>query len=214
VTKNYELDLRDLIDCQHRPETPITDGAGQIVYWLCRCGRQHPIPPSFPPKQEELGSWTEDVGRFEDKCDLWVSSPNSTDNSGRSAESESDRHNDSSKALHVALSRLNELRELRDNWDEENAPAPSAAALTSARSVIEWAAKEYIKIADIDGDVLGGVAIWLEGQLNRKVWASCKNNGKDSIVLLEGNEIGHVAWNAEGKLEILAFLSGRNESTG
>lgn len=41
MTRNRELDCRDLSECNHAPETPITrDGA--IVGWLCRCGRTVP----------------------------------------------------------------------------------------------------------------------------------------------------------------------------
>jgi hypothetical protein len=44
MTKNYELDLRDLYECEHRPEIPVVDDSGNVTHWVCRCGRQHPVP--------------------------------------------------------------------------------------------------------------------------------------------------------------------------
>jgi hypothetical protein len=42
MTKNYELDLRDIVDCAHEPETPIVS-EGEIVGYVCRCGRFQPM---------------------------------------------------------------------------------------------------------------------------------------------------------------------------
>jgi len=39
MTKNYEIDCRDLFECAHEPEIPISDGS-EIVEWRCRCGRK------------------------------------------------------------------------------------------------------------------------------------------------------------------------------
>ena len=45
MTRNYEIDCRDLVECQHEPETPICQD-GEIIGWLCRCGRQVPLRAS------------------------------------------------------------------------------------------------------------------------------------------------------------------------
>lgn len=40
MTRDAELDMRDVAECDHVPETPVSDGiSGTILYWLCRCGR-------------------------------------------------------------------------------------------------------------------------------------------------------------------------------
>lgn len=39
MTRNREIDLLDLIECDHKPEVPVSED-GEILYWLCRCGRQ------------------------------------------------------------------------------------------------------------------------------------------------------------------------------
>lgn len=30
----------DIFGCDHEPETPVIEN-GEIVHWLCRCGRKH-----------------------------------------------------------------------------------------------------------------------------------------------------------------------------
>lgn len=54
MTRRSDLMLEDLTGCDHRPETPIVDAInGEIVYWLCRCGRRHRVTePDPPPKGE------------------------------------------------------------------------------------------------------------------------------------------------------------------
>jgi hypothetical protein len=39
MIRNYEIDCRDLFECTHEPQTPISED-GEIVGWLCRCGRR------------------------------------------------------------------------------------------------------------------------------------------------------------------------------
>jgi hypothetical protein len=50
MTRNYELDCRDLFECTHEPETPISED-GEIVGWLCRCGRQ--VKPKEKPQCQD-----------------------------------------------------------------------------------------------------------------------------------------------------------------
>jgi len=40
MTRNRELDLADIFDCNHEPEIPVVE-KGEIIFWLCRCGRRH-----------------------------------------------------------------------------------------------------------------------------------------------------------------------------
>lgn len=52
MTRNREIDCLDLFECDHSPETPISD-EGEIVGWLCRCGKRvEPKPVSTEPKGE------------------------------------------------------------------------------------------------------------------------------------------------------------------
>ena len=39
MTRNNEIDLQDLIECDHALEIPVTEGV-DIVYWMCRCGKK------------------------------------------------------------------------------------------------------------------------------------------------------------------------------
>ena len=43
MTRNRELDCKDLFECDHQPETPISR-KGEILYWVCRCGRRFKPP--------------------------------------------------------------------------------------------------------------------------------------------------------------------------
>lgn len=40
MTRRRDLMCEDIFGCDHTPETPVTE-EGEIVYWLCRCGRKH-----------------------------------------------------------------------------------------------------------------------------------------------------------------------------
>lgn len=43
MTRNSDLRLEDLFGCNHTRETPIVDECtGEILWWVCRCGRRHP----------------------------------------------------------------------------------------------------------------------------------------------------------------------------
>lgn len=110
------------------------------------------------------------------------------------------------------LEKLDSLMDLSENWDDEGAQAPSRSACDRARSVLDWARKHSLTIADVDSDVLGGVAVWLSSPADRRAWISCMNDGRDSVVVLEGDTGRHTTWSAEGQREILAFFSGNYES--
>lgn len=51
MTRNYEIDCRDLFECDHTPVVPVVQD-GEIIYWLCRCGRIHPVLE--PPKEDKV----------------------------------------------------------------------------------------------------------------------------------------------------------------
>ena len=63
--------LEDLTGCDHKPETPITEG-GSIVAWLCRCGKRFnaaieepaPAPPSDARRKHVLDSASDGCVRF------------------------------------------------------------------------------------------------------------------------------------------------------
>lgn len=46
MTRNSDLDLDDLTECDHTPEIAVMDGT-TILWWLCRCGRR------IRPEKEE-----------------------------------------------------------------------------------------------------------------------------------------------------------------
>lgn len=39
MTKRSDMMLENIFGCKHEPETPISQ-YGEIIYWLCRCGRK------------------------------------------------------------------------------------------------------------------------------------------------------------------------------
>jgi hypothetical protein len=108
--------------------------------------------------------------------------------------------------------RLAALQRAEDGWDGEGAPRPSAEAIARAFGVLNWAERAGLRVSDVDADVLGGVAVWLKGDLeaNRlSAWIACMNNGHDTVVLSAGDEVhSHGPWNPAGQDETVAFLAG------
>lgn len=49
MTRRSDMMLEDIYGCQHTPETPIVDDSGEILYWLCRCGRKQQVPKKEEP---------------------------------------------------------------------------------------------------------------------------------------------------------------------
>jgi hypothetical protein len=46
--------LEDLFGCDHTPEMPIVEEyTGEILYWICRCGRMHPVPDKHASTEEK-----------------------------------------------------------------------------------------------------------------------------------------------------------------
>lgn len=52
MTRRSDMMLEDIFGCDHTPETPITDDGGEILYWVCRCGRMHPVPEPKPEPEK------------------------------------------------------------------------------------------------------------------------------------------------------------------
>ena len=82
---------------------------------------------------------------------------------------------------------LESLRKLRDDWDGEGAPAPSELA-TSVAGIVLRSLPSDLRVAEVDADALGGVAIWLApaaGPAPRGRWVTiiCRNSGKVSLLL-------------------------------
>ena len=61
MTRNYELDLRDIVDCAHEPELPIVE-EGKVVGYVCRCGKTIYIdePNKKTYHQDPLCAWYTD----------------------------------------------------------------------------------------------------------------------------------------------------------
>jgi hypothetical protein len=74
------------------------------------------------------------------------------------------------------------LRGLLPNWDSEGAPIPSEESIAKAKDIIDWVIQNNLNINSIDPDVIGGVAIYLNGINDRLAWVSILNSGSQCIV--------------------------------
>lgn len=113
-----------------------------------------------------------------------------------------------------ALDALDDLRKLADDWDGEGAPRPSDEAIERAKDIVRWACDRGIDLGDaeIDADVLGGVAIWIEPRPGRRAWIACMNSGHDTLVLSDDGVIKHAPWNETAQQRLLSFIrSGHDE---
>jgi hypothetical protein len=52
MTKNSELDCRDIFGCTHELEIPISVD-GEIAYWRCRCGEYSQQVSNIEPEIHE-----------------------------------------------------------------------------------------------------------------------------------------------------------------
>lgn len=55
MTRNSEIDLEDLREHDHLPETPVVNDVGAIVRWLCHCGEEVAPPSSMLTEIRALG---------------------------------------------------------------------------------------------------------------------------------------------------------------
>jgi hypothetical protein len=74
-----------------------------------------------------------------------------------------------------------ELSELKDNWDGEDAPPPTKEAIANARAVVAQAFEVGYDVDEIDADVMGGVAVYITG-IGGRTWIACMNSGVTTAV--------------------------------
>lgn len=110
-----------------------------------------------------------------------------------------------------AKQRLTELGSLPENWDGEGAPPPTADAMERAGRILTWADANALEIADVDVDVLGGIAIWLKGAA-REAWIACMNNGNDTVVAGYGAQAMALRWESEMMDRVRDLLAESNGS--
>lgn len=106
-----------------------------------------------------------------------------------------------------SMETLEGLSRLHDDWDGEGAPKPSGEAITRAREILQ--ALEGVAEVDaieVDADVLGGVGLLVRPGRGRSVWIACMNNGKDTVVLSEGESLSHAPWDASALEQTLSFV--------
>jgi len=54
MTKNCDIRLEDILQCDHKPITPVSNENGKILFWLCKCGRRHTLPTEPIPQYKEI----------------------------------------------------------------------------------------------------------------------------------------------------------------
>lgn len=85
--------------------------------------------------------------------------------------------------------RLAEIEALPEDWDVDPrqgpAPVPDPSAMVAAREVVASLRASGVVVApeDVDADVLGGVAVTVEGTAGRSAWF-CLPNGHDGMVVV------------------------------
>lgn len=84
------------------------------------------------------------------------------------------------------ICRLLSFLNLENNWDAEGAMKPTPEAVQEAIRIVDWAYSNHLKVADVDPDGLGGVAVRLEGTADRKAWMACMNSGTLTASLEQG----------------------------
>lgn len=100
------------------------------------------------------------------------------------------------------------LGNLQDNWDGEGAPAPSPAAIEQARQIVSWLVLNHVPVAEIDADVLGGIAIWVLPAAGRTAWVACMNDGARTLVSSDNGAVSSATWNPAAQASLLSFADG------
>lgn len=86
--------------------------------------------------------------------------------------------------------RIAELRNVRENWDGDGAPAPGRLAIENAAAAFLEAKAHGLDPDEVEPDVLGGVALrFFSKRLPRWVWVSCLNNGSTSFVMSDDKNV-------------------------
>lgn len=98
-----------------------------------------------------------------------------------------------SKSLHEE--EIQALAQLASGWDGEGAEPPSRLAIQKAIETVR-SLPEDIRVTDVEADVIGGIALWLEPAGNRPqlesgclAWFGIRNNGK-VLLALAGQQPG------------------------
>lgn len=92
-----------------------------------------------------------------------------------------------SAMLTTQRAEIDRLARLPDDWDGEDAPAPSEMAVRVARDILAPLAALGLDM-EIDADVTGGVSFTLYGTAPRRsAWVACMNSGVTTVVLNKGD---------------------------
>ncbi len=75
------------------------------------------------------------------------------------------------------------LAKMPDNWDQENAPAPTEQALKAAKDIITRLYDFNVRPDDLDADVMGGIAIYISNKFGENMWINCRNSGGVGYVI-------------------------------
>ncbi|MFO0646486.1 MAG: hypothetical protein U0326_09635 [Polyangiales bacterium] len=79
---------------------------------------------------------------------------------------------------------LDDMRGMRDGWDEDGAPAPNESAISGAKSALALMLSENLCPHEVDVDVIGGVAITVHASTSsRSAWFVFPNQGRPHVVL-------------------------------
>lgn len=60
MTRRRDLMCEDIFGCTHEPETPVTDGHGDVSHWVCRCGAKQ--TPADQVRSNDTPKETDDHG--------------------------------------------------------------------------------------------------------------------------------------------------------
>ena len=72
---------------------------------------------------------------------------------------------------------LNNMRAIQDNWDGENAPAPSQVSIDRAIAICQC-----VVPGQVDIDVMGGIALYYYG--DKQLWIHVKNDGTSVLTVM------------------------------
>lgn len=100
---------------------------------------------------------------------------------------------------------LRGIRLLQDNWDGNDAPKPTNAALTNAETIISLIKRNNFAIDDIDGDVDGGIFIAIANETtNRSIHFYCGNGGQTcQLFKVNGKQISYSQYNPIAAVKFL-----------
>lgn len=101
---------------------------------------------------------------------------------------------------------LEDIGKLPEGWDEEGAPAITPKAIAEAKRFIEWVLSEGLVIFDVSADVLGGIAVMVGNPLGKHVWAAFANNGKSTLLYIDGQNVRSFETESKSFDEVIQFI--------